>query len=509
MWCGLRTHVYLNANSASPSPTTPVDDGTNGDITEVLAPIDNLEINIAESFPPQVLLNVLSGLPNGCAEFSRYELERDGTSIRVTVWNLEPTDPNIACTEQYRTVETSIALGSDFEPNTTHVVDVNGVIKEFEVQGGNDSPDIPGAATAILNDPFQLDVGDTVKIGREFTTDDTARVDLTGLEVTFVEVVEDSRCPANVVCVRAGEAKILVALTVDGIELKRAILTLVPEREGSPDATVDEYTVSFLALDPYSGTTGADVEPDYVATLLVRETTSATLKGGLLATFDVSGELFNVWVTSPDAIQQILNLQDGTSNANIPNGKILLGPGAADHNSPWNWHLDPEDIEMAELTVEVCDGRPSHVEDNVDEFVNNVARYCPWSAKLVDVKDNRSATGQAKASDQQASFRCCAPGFALAPIESVEINVAESDPPQYFLVVVSGLPNGCVEFDNYYLERLDEINSINVQVINSVPTDPDLVCTQIHGMVETNIPLGSDFEPGDEYTVMANDVEET
>ena len=64
-------------------------------MAEVLAPIDNLEINIAESFPPEVSLNVQSGLPNGCVEFSRYELERDGASIRVTIWNLEPNDPNI------------------------------------------------------------------------------------------------------------------------------------------------------------------------------------------------------------------------------------------------------------------------------------------------------------------------------------------------------------------------------------------------------------------------------
>ena len=295
-------------------------------------------------------------------------------------------------------------MGSEFEPDTTHVVDVNGVTKEFKVEGSNESPDIPDAAAATLDDPFQLGVGDTVEIGRELMTGNTATLERTGLEVTFVEVVEDSRCPANVVCVRAGEAKILIALTIDGIELKRVTLTLVPEREGSPDVTVDEYTVSFLALDPEPGTTGAGAEPGYVATLTVKETASS---------------------------------------------------------------------------------------------------------EPVDVKDDSSATGQTKASDQPASFVCCAPGFALAPIESVEINVAESDPPQYFLVVVSGLPNGCVQFDDYYIERLDEINSINVQVINSVPTDPDLVCTQIYGMVETNVPLGSDFEPGNKYTVTVNDVVET
>ncbi|MCH8271303.1 MAG: hypothetical protein IH985_08870, partial [Planctomycetes bacterium] len=42
-----------------------------------------------------------------------------------------------------------------------------------------------------------------------------------------------------------------------------------------------------------------------------------------------------------------------------------------------------------------------------------------------------------------------------APIESVEIIVAESFPPQYFLEVKSGLPNGCVRFDEYVVSRSD------------------------------------------------------
>jgi hypothetical protein len=36
---------------------------------------------------------------------------------------------------------------------------------------------------------------------------------------------------------------------------------------------------------------------------------------------------------------------------------------------------------MAEATIDLCDGLPSYVEENVDEFVENVGRYCPWAAK--------------------------------------------------------------------------------------------------------------------------------
>ncbi len=103
--------------------------------------------------------------------------------------------------------------------------------------------------------------------------------------------------------------------------------------------------------------------------------TPPKLTGGVLATLEVVGHQFHAWVTNPQTMQQILDLQQGASRANIPNGRILWGPGQGEHNAPWSWHLDPEDIEMAEMAVEACDGTPSFVEDEVDYFVDTVGRY--------------------------------------------------------------------------------------------------------------------------------------
>jgi hypothetical protein len=113
------------------------------------------------------------------------------------------------------------------------------------------------------------------------------------------------------------------------------------------------------------------------------------LSGGVLATFEVTGQQFKVWVTNADAIEQILALRDGTSMANIPNGALREGPGEGNHNRPWNWHLDPEEIAMAEITIEICDGQPSYVEEHLAEFIETVGSYCPWSAELVEVEDLR------------------------------------------------------------------------------------------------------------------------
>lgn len=42
---------------------------------------------------------------------------------------------------------------------------------------------------------------------------------------------------------------------------------------------------------------------------------------------------------------------------------------------------------MVEAAIEVCDGTPSFVEDEVDYFVDTVGRYCPWSARLIEVQN--------------------------------------------------------------------------------------------------------------------------
>ena len=60
-----------------------------------------------------------------------YTLTRDGVNVLVRVFNHRPTDESIACAEIYRTVEETIPLGSDYDPDTTYVVDVNGEVISF------------------------------------------------------------------------------------------------------------------------------------------------------------------------------------------------------------------------------------------------------------------------------------------------------------------------------------------------------------------------------------------
>lgn len=113
------------------------------------------------------------------------------------------------------------------------------------------------------------------------------------------------------------------------------------------------------------------------------------LEGGVLASFDVGDESFSVWVTNEETIDQLLALEEGESDETIPSGWIRRGPGQGDHNEPWSWHLDPEDISMAEVTIEFCDGTPSYLEENLLEVMGTAGRFCPWSAELTDLEDHR------------------------------------------------------------------------------------------------------------------------
>ena len=95
--------------------------------------------------------------------------------------------------------------------------------------------------------------------------------------------------------------------------------------------------------------------------------------------------------------------------------------------------------------------------------------------------------------------------IAESPVEHVEIVVLESAPPQYQLRVVSGLPkgSGCSQFNGYEIRRR-ESNEIDVVVTHHEITDQLVVCTTDFPIVSTNVPLGSDFEPGEKYFVRVN-----
>jgi alkylglycerol monooxygenase len=94
----------------------------------------------------------------------------------------------------------------------------------------------------------------------------------------------------------------------------------------------------------------------------------------------VDRETFVLRATDPETIRLATENFRGR-NAMFPIGPLLPGPGG--FNAPWSWHFDPDRVRMAEIAIEVCDGRPSYVEENLQDFLGT---YCPWGARVVAIR---------------------------------------------------------------------------------------------------------------------------
>lgn len=111
----------------------------------------------------------------------------------------------------------------------------------------------PSPVAAGLDQSFRLGRGETAAVGAD------------GLTVRFASVVEDSRCPLGVVCVRAGEARVHLELRAPGAGTDEVILAT---EGGQPRyASFAGYDVRLVDLDPRPRT--GVPHPAYVATLRV------------------------------------------------------------------------------------------------------------------------------------------------------------------------------------------------------------------------------------------------
>ena len=89
-------------------------------------------------------------------------------------------------------------------------------------------------------------------------------------------------------------------------------------------------------------------------------------------------------------------------------------------------------------------------------------------------------------------------------IERAEVETLDGTPTAYQLRVVSGMPSGsCSHFNGYEIRR-DNADAIDVRITHHYVVAEGIACTTDFPIIETVVPLGSDFEQGVEYTVSVN-----
>ena len=79
------------------------------------------------------------------------------------------------------------------------------------------------------------------------------------LQIKFVEVTEDSRCPTGVVCVWEGRVSCLVEITYRG-SLHRVVLSEPGSTSWPPENVFEEYKIAYH-VEPYPQA-GAEIEKE-------------------------------------------------------------------------------------------------------------------------------------------------------------------------------------------------------------------------------------------------------
>jgi hypothetical protein len=81
------------------------------------------------------------------------------------------------------------------------------------------------------------------------------------LKLCFEAVVNDSRCPANAVCIWQGAAKATFSFTKNKDNHRFDLSTITMKPNYTKDTVIAGYKIEFINLSPYPGTV-ADPIPD-------------------------------------------------------------------------------------------------------------------------------------------------------------------------------------------------------------------------------------------------------
>ena len=198
----------------------------------VPAPIEDATVIAPEEPGGAYVLKITSGLPNGCAKFSGYTVERESNRFVVEVTNLMPAPGEfIACTEIYGLHEGEAVLGSQLVVGETYTISINDdFLISFTAQ----------------------DVGDVAMVEKESPIEDVELVEADGRY--FLTVV--SRLPLGSSCSKFNGYKVnsrfeeRIEVSVTHVELAAnicttdlpVVVTQIPL--GSDFAEDRNYTVS-------------------------------------------------------------------------------------------------------------------------------------------------------------------------------------------------------------------------------------------------------------------------
>ena len=482
------------------------------EVVEAIAPIESVEILVLESYPEQYVVQIISGIPGGCVTFDRADVDRSGTDIRITVYNMVPApDQMIACTEIYGIHEENVSLGSDFERGTVYSVYVN------------DQPAVTfeTGSSPIENDPPYRDLGfgiipATVE-AIEIIIGEDSRGSVTyygnviiGLtngcnEAVDPNVVQTSESMFEVfpvVKVPTGDVACTDDYRLEGVEVQFGAVgeeltacAVYTVKAGDKTETFQAIVSNVRCTDPGLPTpTPAPFPPSGSGSIIADSQALELTLRSLGADVSYGG-------------QSDVSKQFGLYPTELKvNGQQVLVYGFDPSTSA---EKASETVSSDGSTFEMADGTVMTV-----HWIANPHWYLFGNAIILYIGDDAeigsllgSIGDQFSGVEYEASDSGDDDGInaeftsKLGTIENVSIASTRSIPAQHMIVVTIALGGSCETFKS--ITKTVEDREVHMEVLTEVPAAP-MPCTLAIIYDDQSINIGSDFEAGVEYDVIVN-----
>jgi hypothetical protein len=203
-----------------------------------------------------------------------------------------------------------------------------------------------GIITAHLGESFQLRINQTAIIMPD------------NMSIRFLDVLEDSRCPTSVACVRPGQVTISLNVTESFLGFARILnLTLGPSPSNSSARAVDSHIIELLEVEPHSLRGEEIPKSDYRANLITLPPQPIPL-----------GE----WDIVSNGLHGTLNITSIDRQGRL-NGTVLLYPFDAPPNEI-NGYIDRESGKVT--FVRVMGPGPLDIEVYTGYIFTNIIADC-------------------------------------------------------------------------------------------------------------------------------------
>lgn len=118
---------------------------------------------------------------------------------------------------------------------------------------------------------------------------------------------------------------------------------------------------------------------------------------------------FTVKSCDPAFITQARKILYGTYEGGDTHIQGDVYEGRRSYNKTWSFHLKPQTVRFFENQIELCDGRPQYVQDNLQDWINQSRLWCSWSSALVR-EENLTCPAQEYTEAQCQEFKAT-PGY--------------------------------------------------------------------------------------------------